>query len=102
MIIDNNNSKIQIIQIEPSELINLISETVTTEVSNIVSTINTNTSDNENEFLTRKETAKFFKTSLVTIHKWTNDELIKHYKIGGRTYYRKSELVEVLLSSNID
>ena len=57
-------------------------------------------SENEIMFLTRKETAEFFQVSLVTIHQWTNDGLIKQYKIGNRTYYNKSELIEVLLNSN--
>ena len=69
------------------------------EVTSITKSAPKNT-ENEIVFLTRKETAEFFQVSLVTIHQWTNDGLIKQYKIGNRTYYNKSELIEVLLNSN--
>ena len=53
----------------------------------------------EKEFLSRKETANFFGVSLVTIHSWVNEGLISSYKMGNRTYFRRSDLVERLLNS---
>lgn len=34
------------------------------------------------------------KISLVTLHAWTNAGRLKKYKIGGRRYYRRSEIIE--------
>ena len=51
-------------------------------------------------FLTRKETADFFKISLYTVHEWKKKGIIKPYKAGNRTYFKQSELVEVLNNSN--
>lgn len=56
---------------------------------------------NENkEFLTRKETAEYFSVSLVCLHGWVKKKIIKPYKVGNRTYFKHSELVNVLLNSN--
>jgi hypothetical protein len=52
-------------------------------------------------YLTRQETAKFFKISLYTIHEWMKKGIIKPYKAGRRTYFKLSELCEVLNSSNL-
>lgn len=52
------------------------------------------------EFLTRNETAKLLKISLVTVHEWTNKGIIKPLKIGNRTYYSRKEITETLLNSN--
>lgn len=51
------------------------------------------------DFLTRKETAEFFGVSVVTIHSWINEGLITSYKMGNRTYFKRSELVAQLLNS---
>lgn len=51
-------------------------------------------------FLTRKETAEFFKISLYTVHSWMRKGIIKPYKAGNRTYFKQSELIEVLNNSN--
>jgi len=51
-------------------------------------------------FLTRKETALFFNISLYTIHDWMRKGIIKPYKAGNRTYFKKAELIEVLNNSN--
>lgn len=55
---------------------------------------------NGKEFLTRKETAQFFSISLVALHDWCKRGIIKPYKAGNRTYFRHSELVDLLLNSN--
>ena len=51
----------------------------------------------EDNFLTRKETAKRLHVSLVTLTEWVNRSRIKAYKIGGRVLFRESE-VEAALS----
>lgn len=52
------------------------------------------------ELVTRKETAQLFDVTLPTIHDWINKGYIHPYKLGNRTYFKMSELMEVLNNSN--
>lgn len=54
----------------------------------------------EKEFLTRKETAKFLQISLVCLHDWMKKGIVTPYKLGNRTYFKHSQIVESLLNSN--
>ncbi len=92
--------KVEVMQVSPNELVNLIAERLKTDLQEVLSAVNKKPVNNEDDFLTRKETAAFFKASLVSIHQWVNDGLIKPYKVGNRTYFKKAELIKVLESSN--
>lgn len=48
------------------------------------------------ELLTRKEAAQYLSISLSTLKNWTDEGLIKAYKLGGRIYYKKKELINSL------
>lgn len=50
----------------------------------------------EAEFLTRDQTAKRLQISLVTLAKWTNDGLIKAYRISRFVRYKSDEVEEAL------
>lgn len=91
---------IQMIQVTPNELAYLISESVKTQIQELVNASNKEQPKDENDLLSRKETAEFFKVSLVSIHAWMKDGIIKPYKVGNRTYFKKSELINVVESSN--
>lgn len=52
------------------------------------------------ELVTRKETAELFDVTLPTIHDWIKKGYIHPYKLGNRTYFKMSELMEVLNNSN--
>jgi len=72
--------KVQMIQINPQELAQMI-------VKEIVK------GGAMNEIIyTRKEAAKYLKVNPATLWNWANDEIIKSYKIGGRIYFKKSDL----------
>ena len=88
---------IQMIQVTPNELANLISESVRTQIQELVNASTKEQPKTENDLLSRKETADFFKVSVVSIHTWMKDEIIKPYKIGNRTYFKKSELLNALV-----
>jgi len=92
--------QIQLFQVTPIELANLISESVKTQIQELVNATNKEQPKDENDLLSRKETAEFFKVSLVSIHAWMKDGIIKPYKVGNRTYFKKSELINVVESSN--
>jgi excisionase family DNA binding protein len=47
----------------------------------------------EDVLLSRQETASYLKISLVTLHEWTNQGILKSYKIGGRVYYKQDEII---------
>jgi hypothetical protein len=49
--------------------------------------------------LSRQETAELFKISLVTLHEWTNTGILKSYKISGRVYYKKHEVLATVRSA---
>ena len=89
---------IQFLQTTPKELVDLIQQSLKTEVETLIREI-TNLQNDGKEFLSRAETADFFGVSTVTIHNWVNDGLITAYKMGNRTYFKRSELVEQLLNS---
>jgi excisionase family DNA binding protein len=94
-------SEIQFIQVTPNDLVNRISESVKTQIQELSNYLKALTpTKNEKEFLTRKEVAELFKVSLVTIHEWCNSGVLKHYKVGNRTYFKYSELLETLYNSN--
>ena len=92
-------STIQLIQVTPDELVNLIKEGVKTELQTLSARLAQPQTD-QKELLTRKETATYFSVSLVTIHDWMNEGIIKPYKVGNRTFFKHSELLEVVANSN--
>jgi hypothetical protein len=92
--------QIQLFQVTPNELAHLISESVKTQIQELVNASKKEQPKDENDLLSRKETADFFKVSLVSIHAWMKDGIIKPYKVGNRTYFKKSELINVVESSN--
>lgn len=44
------------------------------------------------EKLTRSETATFLRCSLTTIDKLSRDGQLQKYKLGGKVYFKKSEI----------
>lgn len=92
---------IQLINVSTAELVNLITEKVKEQFHEVINAPSEkNNQINDSEFLTRKETAKLFNVSLATLHDWNNNKTIKPYKMGNRTYYKRSELLETLFNSN--
>jgi excisionase family DNA binding protein len=92
---------LKFIQVTPNELVILISESVKTQIQELSNYLKAlPPTKNEKEFLTRKEVAELFKVSLVTIHEWCNSGILKHYKVGNRTYFKYTELLETLYNSN--
>ena len=44
------------------------------------------------EYLTRKEVAELLKIDLASVHNWTKKGKLKAYGIGGRVYYKRTEV----------
>lgn len=47
-------------------------------------------------YLTRLEVSKLLKVSLVTIHNWSNEAILKPHKIGNKVLYKENEVIEAL------
>lgn len=90
---------IQMVQLTPEQLTDKINQGLKIEIEKIVSSLS-NKAVSTKEFLTRKETAKYFSISLVCLHDWVKKGIVKPYKMGRRTYFMHSELVDALLNSN--
>ena len=87
---------IQFIQVSPQELANLIQESVKQSLPDFP----IQKDSNQKEILTRLETAQLFSISLVCLHDWMKKQIVKPYKVGNKTYFKRSEVMEVLISSN--
>jgi len=94
------DAQVQFIQVTPEQLADLISENLNSLFNDLVQSKQSTILEPEEYFLTRQETAKFFNISLYTVHDWMRKGIIRHYKAGNKTYFKKSELIEVLNSSN--
>ena len=52
------------------------------------------------DFLSRKETAELLKISLVCLHSWVNQKILKSYKMGNKTFFSRKEVTETMFNSN--
>ncbi len=58
------------------------------------------TQNQEKEILTRKEVADLLGISYPCMYDWIENGYLKPYKMGNRTYFKYSEVMETLFSSN--
>ena len=49
------------------------------------------------DYITRKEVARLFKISLVTLHDWTEKGILTAYKIGNKVFYKRVEVESALV-----
>jgi hypothetical protein len=90
-------SNFQFIQVTPEDLAILIKESVK---QSLPSPLLPPVDSPLKEILTRRETANLFSISLVCLHDWIKKGILKPYKVGNKTYFKRSEIMEVLSSSN--
>ena len=90
---------IRMVEITPQQLSEVINNSLKIEIKALLKDIELKERSHP-EFLTRKETAEYFKVSLVCLHEWCKKGIIKPYKVGNRTYFKYSELVDLVLNSN--
>ena len=50
-------------------------------------------SQDEQIYLTAKETASLCKVTTVTVHEWTKKGILTKYKIGNRVFYKRDEII---------
>lgn len=49
------------------------------------------------ELLTREEVAKFLKCDLSTVHNLKKEGILPYYKLKGRVYFKKHEVMSALI-----
>jgi len=53
--------------------------------------------DTATDYITRREVARLFGISLVTVHDWTNKGILTAYKIGNKVFYKHVEVENALV-----
>lgn len=86
----------QIIQVTPKELKNIINEILDTKINEVLNSKQTTTNP---EYLSRKETKELLKVSYVTLNNWRRKGILKPKYIGNKLFYNK-QTIDNLLSSN--
>ncbi len=89
---------IQVENISVEELTEIIADKladkIETRIAMLIST------QNDEELLTRTETAKILKVELTTLWSWTKKGKITAYGIGNRVYYKRGEIMKSLIILN--
>lgn len=87
---------IQIESISVEELTEIIAEKLVDKLEKKIATLIS--TQNDDELLTRTETAKILKVELTTLWSWTKKGKITAYGIGNRVYYKRGEIMKALIS----
>lgn len=85
--------KVILSPISLDELATVIQMTVKKEFETIN---NSQKTEPDNEYLSRKETCKILGVSLPTLNDYTKRGLVPSYRIGARIRYRKEEVLKSL------
>ena len=84
------------VQIElPNNFLNDI-EYIKNEIANIKKSF----PKEPTEFLTRQEVSSLLKIDLSSVHNWTKKKILQSYQIGGRVYYKRSEVENAIIKLN--
>lgn len=51
------------------------------------------------ELMTRHETAAYLKVSLTALWEWNKKGILPSYRVGNRVYYKRSEILDILVRS---
>nr|WP_319571672.1 helix-turn-helix domain-containing protein [uncultured Draconibacterium sp.] len=80
---------IQLIQVTPEQLQELILKGVKVELDSLKSQLQPK---NPTEYLTRNQVKELLNVDLSTVHNWTKRGKLKAYGLGNRIYYKRSEV----------
>jgi len=81
------SNKTQVFDVQPDELVKRIAEEVALKVG--VSTV-----ELPESLLSRKQAAEFLDISLVTLHTWVKNDILRSHKVANKVYFKRSELLE--------
>jgi excisionase family DNA binding protein len=86
----------QMINLSLTDLTQLISNCVKSELQQLTNFIAEKPKENLNQLLTRKETCELLNVSTTTLHHWHKDKTLPAQKIGSRVYYQKEQIMNKL------
>lgn len=86
--------QIQMVGISPQQLQDAISNDVKNQLEELKESFQPKSPE---ELLTRTETAELLKINLSTVHNWTKKGRLKPYGMGGKVYYKRSEVESALI-----
>ena len=89
---------VQIENISVDELTEIIAEKLVDKLEKRIATLVSK--QNDDELLSRTETAKILKVELTTLWSWTKKGKITAYGIGNRVYYKRGEIMKALIILN--
>ena len=85
------------VQIElPNNFLNDI-EYIKNEIANIKKSFQPK---EPTEFLTRQEVSSLLKIDLSSVHNWCKRKILQSYQIGGRVYFKRSEVENAIIKLN--
>ncbi|MFV8327619.1 helix-turn-helix transcriptional regulator [Flavobacterium sp. ZS1P14] len=87
---------VQLIQMNISELTEIISNCVKAELQKINNVIQLNPQVESDELLSRKQTSELLGVSYTTLFNWNNDKTLPAQKMGNRVYYQRSIIMDKL------
>lgn len=85
---------IQLVQIDPEELVGLINKSVQSLFNDFIKGLPTN---NPDELLTPCQVCELLQIDNSTLWRWAEKGKIQPYGIGGRRYYKRNELMNSLI-----
>lgn len=89
--------QIEVVTIPIEQLKNLVKTGVEEALLSYNEIQSSNTlAGNESAIINRKDIAELFGVSLVTVHDWMSKGLLPHYKMNGRTYFKKTEVLQAM------
>lgn len=80
---------VQFIQVTPEQLQDAILEGVKRQLDDLKKNFEPKT---PNEYLTRNEVSEMLSVDLSTVHNYTKKGILQAYQIGGRVYYKRTEV----------
>lgn len=89
---------LQFIQVTPEQLQEAIIAGVNTKLEELKKGFEPKS---PTEYLTRREVAEMFKIDISSVHNWTKKGIIISYQIGGRVYYKRSEIETAIVELKI-
>ena len=85
------------IQFTPQELQEVIGLAVSKQLEPFLKNLS---NKKEEDLLTKKEAATFLSISLSTLDAWCKNGSLTSYGIGGRVYFKKSDIISALIKIN--
>lgn len=86
-------------KITEAQLVDIINKAIQTQFDELKQELH-KVRDQE-ELLTRDETAKILKINSSTLYLWTRKGKLPSYGIGNRVYYKRSEIMDSLVKVKI-